>query len=179
MNKPDETLSEIELKEIAKNEKCAHCGAKLNKYWHHLNAVLVRALVKTLLVVKEQNENLVQKADLDLTHSEYGNYQKLRFHALIAKSKDEEGRFNGWLITNRGGQFLRGEITVPAKVQTFRNHVIDHSTETVHIRDLIGEVPFAQTDFEPEVATDEELQQASMFNIPPIQKSKSNNRGSH
>jgi hypothetical protein len=145
------------------NEKCEHCGAKINKYWHRLTPVLVNALVKTLKYVQEKDENLVHKTDLDLTHSEYGNYQKLRFHGLIAKHRDEDGRFDGWVITKRAGEFLRGETTVPLKVQTFRNKVVDHSEETVSVRDVIGMVPFVEQEFEREVASPAELVQASLI----------------
>jgi hypothetical protein len=36
---------------------------------------------------------------------------------------------------------LRGEIAVPEKVLTFRNHVIEHSADLVHIAVLKGKIP--------------------------------------
>lgn len=152
------------LRQVSEEQgKCVCCGAKINKYWHRLTPVLVQALVKTLELVREQDNNLVQKADLDLTHSQYGNYQKLRFHGLIAKHRDDEGNFDGWLITDRGGKFLRGELSVPMRVQTFRNKVVEHDEQTVYIRDVLGYDLNPQQYFEPEKATDVELQQASLL----------------
>lgn len=148
---------------MAQVERCEHCGAITNKYWHRLTPVLVHALVKTLTVVREQDKNFVKKGDLDLTHSEYGNYQKLRFHALIAKHRDDDGRFDGWLITDRGGKFLRNELTVPVRVQTFRNTIVAHDENLVSIVDVIGYTPLPQQDFEPEPATPEQLEQAALF----------------
>lgn len=144
------------------SEKCEHCGASLNKYWHRLTPVLVNALVKTMQCVQSKGENLVHKQDLNLTHGEYGNYQKLRFHGLIAKHKDEDGAFDGWVLTKRGGKFLKGQMTVPLKVQTFRNQVVGHSEETVSVRDVIGMTPFVETEFERETANNSDLEQARL-----------------
>ena len=145
------------------NDRCQHCGAKMNKYWHRLTPVMVRALVKTLQVVRDQDNNHVQISDVDLSHSEYGNYQKLRYHGLIAKHHDDEGNFDGWLITKRGGQFLRGEVCLPLRVQTFRNRVVEHDSQLVYISDVIGHTPFTQLDFSPEPATSAEIEQVVLF----------------
>ena len=86
--------------------------------------------------------------ELELDHSEYGNFQKLRFHALIAKNKEDNIIQNReWLITKRGADFLKGEIEIPARVQTFRNRVTDHDEETVNIKDVMRSVLYWEQDF--------------------------------
>ena len=67
-----------------------------------------------------------------------------RFHALVAKV---DGKPGFWLITSRGGQFLRGEIAIPERVKTFRNKVLEHSTELIHINELKGKIPVFQREF--------------------------------
>ena len=80
--------------------------------------------------VHEANRNRFHlQKDLTLTHSEFTNFQKLRFHALVAKTDDE----GYWLITARGGQFLRGEVPVSKTVSTFRNKVVGHSPELIWV----------------------------------------------
>jgi hypothetical protein len=57
---------------------------------------------------------------------------------MIAKVKNVRGKQvgNHWLITDRAGKFLRGEIKVPAYVLTEQNKVIGHSPEFVYIKDF-------------------------------------------
>lgn len=126
--------------------KCPHCGATIKKYWHRLNAGLVHALVKVYTRVVEKNENKVSKKELSLSHSEYGNFQKLRFHGLIAKYKEDGNWVRGtWLLTRRGAQFLKGEIQIPRKVQTFRNKITDHDDVYITVTDAIKEQPYWDT----------------------------------
>lgn len=151
-------------------EFCDKCGASLKKYWHKLTPGLVRTLVKVYERVNEKGENKIHKNELTLTHGEYGNFQKLRFHALIAKYK-ENGEYKSgmWLITRRGAQFLTGQISVPESVQTFRNKVVGHSIEEVSVADIIGRrnEPYFQTDFAFTLATEEDLEQ-----VPAVKRIK-------
>lgn len=124
------------------NLKCEHCGANVMKYWHKLTPGLVSTLVKVYKKVCEKEENVVHKSELELDHSEYGNFQKLRFHALIAKYKPH-GIWNHatWVITKRGVLFLKGAIEVPDRVQTFRNKVEAHSDRMVNITKVMKSEP--------------------------------------
>lgn len=107
---------------------------------------------KVYIRVCEKQENRVNKKELSLSHSEYGNFQKLRFHGLIAKFKvDGSWKRGEWLVTRRGSQFLKGMIQVPDRVLTFRNEVVDHGTKMVGINDL-GQQPYFEQDFEYEIA---------------------------
>jgi hypothetical protein len=129
----------------------------MKSFHHNLSTGLVTALVKAIRFVQANNKNKfhLQKDLKELTKNEYNNFQKLRFHGLVAKIHDKSGY---WLITRRGGQFLRGEITVPWKVETFRNRVIGHSPEQVHIKDLRGKLPEFEKDFSYEYQPVEYLQ---------------------
>jgi hypothetical protein len=125
---------------------CSYCGASLKSYWHRLTPGLVSVLIKAIVFVHAHG-NKFHYRDLNLNYSEASNLQKLRFHALIAHWDKENLKSGYWLITGRGGQFLRGEIAVPAAVRAFRNEVQKHSTELVHINEFRGKVPCFESSF--------------------------------
>lgn len=143
-------------------EKCPHCGAGMKAFWHTLNPGLVSVLIKCIQFVHEHNQNQFHlQRDLHLSVNEFSNFTKLRFHALVAKVDEKPGY---WLITARGGQFLRGEITVPQRVKTFRNKVLDHSTELIHINQLKGKIP----EFEREYAYEYQRQPGDKANFEQL-----------
>jgi hypothetical protein len=136
---------------------CPCCGASLKMFWHTLTPGLVRVLIKFHEVVRTANRNDVEPSkEMQLSKSEYNNFQKLRFHALVAKVKKGGRHTTGhWLLTQRGREFLYGRASVPARVKTFRNQVIEHDTNLVTIRDIMqsGLPQFEQIeDFKYEVA---------------------------
>lgn len=125
--------------------KCPYCGANMKAYWHTLTPGLVSGLVEAIkFVVSHSRNSFHLQRDLNLSKSMYNNFQKLRFHALVAKIDEKPGY---WLITNRGGQFLRGEIEVPRQVLTFRNKVQTHSGDKVHMRQFRDKVPYYEAEF--------------------------------
>lgn len=124
---------------------CPTCGANLKAFWHTLNPGLVSILIKAIQFVHARNKNEFHlQNDLHLSVNEFSNFTKLRFHGLMAKV---DGKPGYWLITKRGGQFLRGEITVPLRVQTFRNQVKAHSPGVIHIDELRGQVPYFEKEY--------------------------------
>jgi hypothetical protein len=138
-----------EFQELTKKEVCANCGESMKIYWHNLSTGLVSCLIKAIEYVQKNHDNQFNLlTDLSLTKVQYNNFQKLRFHGLVAKVDNKLGY---WLITRRGGQFLRGEISVPTSVQTFRNKVTDHSEKKVSINDFKGQFPYFQSEFAYEV----------------------------
>lgn len=88
--------------EKPKKAKCEHCGASLASYWHTMSTGIFSALVKAIRHVHKTGVNDFNMArDIpSLTKNEFSNFQKLRFHGLIAHSK---GTRRHWLITKRGG----------------------------------------------------------------------------
>ena len=135
-----------------KNEKfCANCEESMKAYWHSLTSGLVGDLIKAIEFVRENNKNSFHLAkDLQLTKSQYNNFQKLRFHALIARDKKmEEAGY--WLITRRGGQFLRGEIDIPKRVKTFRNKVIDYSPDKINFIRFKHDFPYFESEHAYEI----------------------------
>lgn len=139
----------VNFPELKDKEICANCGESMKSYWHNITPGLVSGLIKAIEFVSRNNRNSFHLAqDLNLSKTTYNNFQKLRFHALVAHDKGKKGF---WLITKRGGEFLRGETTIPKSVKTFRNRVVDHSDELVHIENYKHHFPEFQSEFAYEV----------------------------
>lgn len=132
------------------NKRCEHCNASLKEWWHTLTPGLVNALFKFVKAVKAKGINEVHlQTEVELTKNEYNNFQKLRFHALVAKVKENKAHKAGyWLVTARAGQFLRREIKVHRKVKTFRNRVIGYSDEMISIDYFREKLGWLETDFD-------------------------------
>jgi hypothetical protein len=126
----------------------------MKKYWAPLTKGYVRGLVKIKMAVIAKGENHVHPIrDCKLTQNERNNLTKLRFNAMIAKS----GKKGYWLLTRRGSQFLRGKISVPREVLTWRNQVVDYSPLRVFVKDVLAnsEIPEWPESFAFELAQPE------------------------
>lgn len=140
------------MKEETQTKYCPHCGATMRENWQSLSPGLVTCLVKAIRAVKEKKENRFHwHHDLKLSNNESHNFQKLRFHGLIAHAEEQNKKSGYWLITSRGGQFLRGEISVPKRVKTFRNKVVGHDLEVVHISRFRNETGWFESEFNFEI----------------------------
>lgn len=117
------------------------------KYWYKVTPGLIDILLIMLDYVHEKNENAFTWKEVRdrMKAFQYTQQTKLRFHGLIAKIKDDDGKFTGkWLITSRAAEFLRGDIAIPLKVQTCNNKVIGHDDLTVTIREVYGSTPYLE-----------------------------------
>jgi len=140
------------LKRQLKNmneEYCELCGGRIREYYHRITPGLTKSLVKCYEYVSSMGTNLFKMADLKLDHSEYGNFNKLRFHGLIAKHKvNGEIQNREWVITRRGADYLKGNIQIPARVKTYKNRVIDHDEEMVTVTQVMKSEPYWENKFE-------------------------------
>lgn len=130
-------------------KECPNCGASMVERWHLLTPGLVQILIKCIRAVKNNNQNRFHwDKDMQFDRSESHNFHKLRYHGLIAHADPDNKKSGYWLLTDRAGRFLRGEIRVPKKVKTFRNHVVDHGKEMVDIKALVNQSAWFETAFE-------------------------------
>lgn len=116
-------------------------------YWYRITPGLIDVLLILLDYVHEKNRNAFTWKEVRerLKTFQYTQQTKLRLHGLIAKIKDENDTFTGeWVITSRAAQFLRGDITVPQKVQVRRNTVIGHDDINVSIKEVLGREPYLE-----------------------------------
>lgn len=120
------------------SEKCPHCGfAPPKTYKYHLDDLNISTLLKLWNYSLKNKTYKINVKDVDLTQGERLRMTQLRFHALIAKVKEDgKQKPNMWLITRRGSQFLKGNISIPAYVYTRANTIIGHAEEQLHKRDF-------------------------------------------
>jgi hypothetical protein len=125
---------------------CPCCGVKLNGRWENLSKGLVKSLIKFRQGVLDKNENSIHlQTDLLLSKNEYNNFQKLRYHGLIAHYRNpvtKEPVSGYWLLTRRGNQFAKGDIHIPKKVMIFRNKIFERSDEYVSIEEVMKDPNF-------------------------------------
>lgn len=74
----------------------------------------------------------------------YNNWQKLRYHGLIAKT-EKRGE---WVITTNGWKFLNGEISLPKYNIIQNNRIVEHSEQRVEVTDLLRLEEIVQQEFE-------------------------------
>lgn len=143
------------------NNHCPTCGASIKKNWYFLTAGHGFALLKIYRAVIEKGENKINvPKEVKMDKVEYTVYQKLHMHALTAKVKENGQTKKGWyLITKRGADFIRGEISVPEAVQSFRNRIVGHSQNYITITDLLHQTPYwgDYNNMQYEIAENEEL----------------------
>lgn len=93
-----------------------------------LSLGLVNTLIKFVGAVKAKGINEIHlQTDVDLTHNQYNNFQKLRYHGLVhhAKNPDKSIKTGFWLITRNGGSFLRNVLELD-KIVVVKDNLIDH-----------------------------------------------------
>lgn len=58
----------------------------------------------------------------------YNNFQKLRYHGLVAHITNDGKIVRGqWLVTSNGWKFLKGELALPVWVEVQDNHIVARS----------------------------------------------------
>lgn len=145
------------------NIVCKQCGASMKKFWHRLTPGMVGALEKAGKYVYQHKNEFHPRKDLvggsQFTIVEYNNFQKLRYHALVAKVKRRGILRRGyWLITKRGFDFLAGKVKIPDKVQTFRNRITAYSSRKVFVQQVYGEMPYFDETYDYSLATDADIE---------------------
>lgn len=100
---------------------CCVCGAKLVEYKFAFNYGLALFLGR-LFDVGEP----VRTDSLNLTYSQRTNSQKLRYWGLAEQfvNQETERKRGWWRITDKGRQFVTGEIAIPKYAVTMRNVVV-------------------------------------------------------
>lgn len=99
---------------------------KKRRYRHTFDDLDLLFLRKLWHEVIRSEKNNVHLSTLGASYAERSRITQLRFHGLVAKVRGPKGKHvpGHWLITRRGGQFLRGEVTIPKVVETVDNTVM-------------------------------------------------------
>lgn len=101
--------------------------------------------------VIEIGANRFKLRDLDNEPSRYNNFQKLRYHGLIAHARENGQAVPGeWLVTRNGWAFLRGELKLPKFVMVRDNHPLEHgrSDVLVGLLDVLKGGDYIETTFD-------------------------------
>ncbi len=130
-------------------ETCPTCGQKINPHKERITPGLVKTLYKFAGSISKKGVNkLHPRKELSLTISEYNNFQKLRYHGLVAKVKEDGVFISGyWLLTTRGQAFLRGNLKIPSYVVIFNNRITERSEEKISAHDVLKsrDLPYFET----------------------------------
>lgn len=121
-----------------KKSCCEKCGAKIVEYTFTFNKGLARCLA-----LMRNHTTGVEIRTLDMTTSEWTNFQKLRYWGLIDSIIGENHRRGGcWRITNLGTDFLNNQISIPKKVTMYRNTVVKTSFDTIQFKDVSADYEY-------------------------------------
>ena len=134
------------LQHVADGTHCPCCEQYVKQYKRKLNVGMARFLI--LLAKKSSGQNPwlyvvdIFKNDDHPHPIRWGDYGKLRFWGLV-ESKDDLGKGGKsagyWRITEKGYQFLMGEIRVFKHIYSLNNKLVGFSSETIDIHDALGE----------------------------------------
>lgn len=120
---------------------CECCGAKTVKYKHTINKWMVDSLYQLFMAGgKEHVKNL------NLSQSQFNNFQKLQYWKLT-----EKVAFNGelvkgvWSITDHGRNFITRGAPITKSVWTYRNKFVSFEGDTIFFKD-IHEKQFRQSE---------------------------------
>lgn len=149
-----------------KSCKCPTCGSNMIMRWERLSKGLIVSLVEMRKAVIRLNRNKIHlQKDLALSKAAFTNFQKLRYHGMIAKYKNPETKENEagyWLLTKRGNLFCKNQVEVSSKVLVFRNKIVERSDKKTSMVDVYknNDLPFwdekQDFDFEFKDVTDME-----------------------
>lgn len=114
---------------------CPHCGAKMMEYRHRLNEPLIVSLAK----LRRAGGGPLNIKVLGLTHSQWDNFQKLRYFDLVRQVWVDGSRKRGvWEITNHGRAFLDGREPSYRSVWTYRGQRVRWDDELVYVGAVVG-----------------------------------------
>lgn len=104
------------------NETCSECGAKTVKYKHGLNAHLVSALYR----LHRAGGGPVSLKALNMSHSMWDNFQKLKYFGLVEKTYIDGKRIAGvWQITPYGTDFITGQAYCYEYAWSYRGDFVE------------------------------------------------------
>jgi len=102
------------------------------EYKHSLSPVMVRGLFKLYRV-----GGCSKLLDVDLSKSEFTNFQKLRYFGLAVKQENHE-----WIVTDKGVEFLEGIRSCEKFVYTRGGKVLRSDEKTIFLNEVkkIGDI---------------------------------------
>ena len=126
-----------EAKEFLKNNyregtKCPCCGQRVA-----LNPITITyTMAQGLLTLYNKPRVPIHVRELNISSSGGAFAQLSKWGLIVSENNDDETkRTSGkWYITDKGEQFVRGEITIPKKAFVYNNKVREWSSEKIDFR---------------------------------------------
>lgn len=115
-------------------KNCPHCGAAMVEYKHNLSKGQVGPLIK---LFEAGGGPVSITDDLHLIIGEYTNFAKLAYWGLARQQGGSE-RGGVWEITEKGRQFVQGDITLPRTVWVYRGDVQRFEGGNISIHKVSG-----------------------------------------
>ena len=145
-------VTKMDFEFTNKKQCCEMCGQTIAPRKESVGKGIIRSLYKMAKYVKTTGFNKVHpEKDLELTTSEYNNFQKLRYHGLVAKYKYEgEIEAGYWLITHKGYGFLNNNFGTAKYVEVFNNRIVGYSDKIMLMHEIVGSI---DTEEFPKVTT--------------------------
>ncbi len=120
------------------------CQRPYMKNKHGFSKALAQILLKVARDWKEGAGFHLQK-DLALTVNQNANFQKLQYWRLVEKHYENGKRRGGYWHLTHNAQYVLDGHAIHKTVTTFNNRVVDRSTETVALKQVIGFYPIPNT----------------------------------
>jgi hypothetical protein len=128
-------------KNLKKGTDCPLCKQDVKMYWKKIDSNMAKYLIVLykLTAQKTNREYFHTETDLKVTQKVGGSFAKLRWWGLIEqKEKDTDyttARTSGlWKITDKGKQYVRGEIKLPLYVKLYNKKMYGTDGKDVDIR---------------------------------------------
>lgn len=112
---------------------CPTCGHKIVDYKHSMTKVLVSCLRKLY-----NAGGISRKGPMNLTTTQFGNFQKLRYFGLAY----QEAKTSAWHILPLGEEFLKGTVKIPRYVITRCGTTIGISPDVIDITQVKDAVQY-------------------------------------
>lgn len=128
-------------KNLKEGTHCPLCKQKVQMYSKMIDSNMVKYLIVLykLTAKKTNREYFHTETDLKVTQKVGGSFAKLRWWGLIEqKEKDTDyttSRTSGlWKITDKGKQYVRGEIKLPKYVKLYNQKFYGTEGDDIDIR---------------------------------------------
>jgi hypothetical protein len=126
-------LRERALKDGA---RCPCCNQLAKVYKRPIHSAMARALIQLYNAAPEGDWVYLPEIG-----GRGGDASKLRYWGLIQEEqtlRPDGGRAGYWRVTRRGGQFVRGEITVPKYAHVYDGRCLGTTGDPVTVQDALG-----------------------------------------
>jgi hypothetical protein len=132
------------LENMDRGARCHCCNQFVKVYNRKLNSGMAACLVVLNRLQKLEPGQWLYVPDLVQAHPVLANsreYPKLRYWGLVEtrETDDPDKKDSGyWRVTELGGEFAEGRVTIPSHVRIYDRRLLDFSGEDVDIEACLG-----------------------------------------